>query len=177
MLTVLPPFHTTQMIEDTPAQYKARVQKHAQKVWAPSPKQEQAAGIACETVQAQMSIPIRRSSIPRSRNNCDLIVMASHGRHGISAIVPRQRNGQVLTHCKFPALVHHDAPCPRTGQSIHLSTLAAVNRREIDFANRSPSHIGPVSGMPKRKLEMASGDCRRKTTSSEAKFQNLPARD
>jgi hypothetical protein len=26
-------------------------------------------------------------------------------------------------------------------------------RREIDSANRSPSHIGPVSGMPKRKLE------------------------
>ena len=33
VLTVLPPFHAsttdTQMIEDTPAQYKARMQKHA----------------------------------------------------------------------------------------------------------------------------------------------------
>ena len=36
VLTVLPPFHTittdTQMIEDTPAQYKARMQKHAEKI-------------------------------------------------------------------------------------------------------------------------------------------------
>ena len=35
VLTVLPPFHVfttdTQMIEDTPAQYKARMQKHAEK--------------------------------------------------------------------------------------------------------------------------------------------------
>ena len=35
VLTVLPPFHTfttdTQMIEDTPAQYKARMQEHAEK--------------------------------------------------------------------------------------------------------------------------------------------------
>jgi nucleotide-binding universal stress UspA family protein len=35
VLTVLPPFHTlttdAQMIEDTPAAYKARMQKHAEK--------------------------------------------------------------------------------------------------------------------------------------------------
>ena len=37
-LTVLPPFHIfttdTQMIEDTPAQYQARMQKHAEKILA-----------------------------------------------------------------------------------------------------------------------------------------------
>ena len=36
VLTVLPPFHIittdTQMIEDTPAEYKARMQKHADKI-------------------------------------------------------------------------------------------------------------------------------------------------
>ena len=35
VLTVLPPFHVlttdTQMLEDTPAQYKVRMQEHAQK--------------------------------------------------------------------------------------------------------------------------------------------------
>ena len=40
VLTVLPPFHTfttdTQMIEDTPAQYKARMQEHPEKLLAPS---------------------------------------------------------------------------------------------------------------------------------------------
>jgi hypothetical protein len=37
-LTVLPPFHIfptdTQMIEDTPGQYQARLQKHAEKIFA-----------------------------------------------------------------------------------------------------------------------------------------------
>ena len=37
---------------------------------------------------------------------CDLIVMASHGRHGISAIVLRSETVKVLTHSKIPVLVH-----------------------------------------------------------------------
>jgi nucleotide-binding universal stress UspA family protein len=36
----------------------------------------------------------------------DLIVMASHGRHGISAIVLGSETVKVLTHCKIPVLVH-----------------------------------------------------------------------
>ena len=41
-LTVLPPFHTfttdTQMIEDTPAQYKIRVHDHAENSWRRRPR-------------------------------------------------------------------------------------------------------------------------------------------
>ena len=40
------------------------------------------------------------------------------------------------------------------GVSTSRRAIAGVTcRREIDSANRSPSHIEPVSGMPKRKLE------------------------
>jgi nucleotide-binding universal stress UspA family protein len=35
-----------------------------------------------------------------------LIVMASHGQHGISAIVPGRETVRVLTHCKILVLVH-----------------------------------------------------------------------
>ena len=42
VLTVLLPFHTfttdTQMIEDTPAQYKARMQEHAENSWRRHPR-------------------------------------------------------------------------------------------------------------------------------------------
>ena len=55
---------------------------------------------------SSMSIPIRRSSIPRRSKGCDLIVMASHGRHGISAIVLGSETVKVLTHSKIPVLVH-----------------------------------------------------------------------
>lgn len=37
---------------------------------------------------------------------CDLILMASHGRSGVSAIVLGSETAKVLTHSKIPVLVH-----------------------------------------------------------------------
>jgi nucleotide-binding universal stress UspA family protein len=36
---------------------------------------------------------------------CDLIVMASHGRRGVSALLLGSETQKVLTHCKVPVLV------------------------------------------------------------------------
>ncbi|HSI52204.1 MAG TPA: universal stress protein [Ideonella sp.] len=36
---------------------------------------------------------------------CDLIVMASHGRRGVSALLLGSETQKVLTHCKIPVLV------------------------------------------------------------------------
>ena len=59
VLTVLPPFRTIttdpQMIEDTPAQYKVRMQKHAEKIL--DAVATQAAGVACETIQVEHEHP------------------------------------------------------------------------------------------------------------------------
>jgi Universal stress protein family len=70
-LTVLPPFHTlttdTQMIEDTPAQYKTRMQQQAEKTLGAVAQAAQAAGVACELSRSRTSIPTKRSSIPRYR--------------------------------------------------------------------------------------------------------------
>jgi nucleotide-binding universal stress UspA family protein len=110
VLTVLPPFHTftadTQMIEDTPARYTARMQKHAQKTLGAVAQVGQAAGVACETVQVEHEHPYQAIIDTAQSKNCDLIVMASHGRHGISAIVLGSETVKVLTHCKIPVLVH-----------------------------------------------------------------------
>ena len=40
---------------------------------------------------------------------CDLIVMASHGRRGISAIVLGSETVKVLTHSTIPVLVYRGA--------------------------------------------------------------------
>ena len=37
---------------------------------------------------------------------CDLIVMASHGRRGVSAVVLGSQTVKVLTHSKIPVLVY-----------------------------------------------------------------------
>ena len=110
VLTVLPPFHTfttdTQMIEDTPAQYKARMQKHAERTLGAVADAAQTAGVACEMVQVEHEHPYQAIIDTAKSKDCDLIVMASHGRHGISAIVLGSETVKVLTHSKIPVLVH-----------------------------------------------------------------------
>jgi nucleotide-binding universal stress UspA family protein len=109
-LTVIPPFHTfttdTQMIEDTPAQYKARMQAHAEKILGAVVNAAQAAGVSCEAVHVEHEHPYQAIIDIADSKGCDLIVMASHGRHGISAIVLGSETVKVLTHCKIPVLVH-----------------------------------------------------------------------
>jgi len=109
-LTVLPPFHMfttdTQMLEDTPAQYQARMQKHAEKTLGAAAAAAQAAGVACEMVQVEHEHPYQAIIDIAGSKGCDLIVMASHGRHGIAAIVLGSETVKVLTHSKIPVLVH-----------------------------------------------------------------------
>ena len=110
VLTVLPPFHIfttdTQMFEDTPAQYKARMQDHAEKTLGAVALAAQADGVACELVHIEHEHPYRAIIDTAVSKGCDLIVMASHGRHGISAIVLGSETVKVLTHSKVPVLVH-----------------------------------------------------------------------
>src|SRR5271169_3396600 len=109
VLTVLPPFRVfttdTQMIEDTPAQHKARMQEYAQKTLGIVAQAAQAASVACETVQVEHEHPYRAIIDTAGSKGCDLIVMASHGRHGISALVLGSETVKVLTHSKIPVLV------------------------------------------------------------------------
>ena len=109
-LTVVTPFHMfttyTQMLEDTPAKYTIRVQENAKKTLSAVASAAKAAGVACETVQVEHEHPYQAIIDTAASKGCDLIVMASHGRHGISAIVLGSETVKVLTHTKIPVLVH-----------------------------------------------------------------------
>jgi len=110
VLTVLPPFHTlttdARMIEDTPAQYKARMHKEAEKTLNAAVSCAKSEDVVCETIQVEHEHPYQAIINTADSKACDLIVMASHGRHGISAIVLGSETVKVLTHCKIPVLVH-----------------------------------------------------------------------
>jgi nucleotide-binding universal stress UspA family protein len=41
-----------------------------------------------------------------NKNGCDLIAMASHGRHGLAAVVLGSETIKVLTHSTVPVLVY-----------------------------------------------------------------------
>ena len=65
------------------------------------------AGVACETVQIEEDHPYEAIINAAQQRGCDLIVMASHGRSGIAAIVLGSVTTKVLTHTKIPVLVCH----------------------------------------------------------------------
>jgi nucleotide-binding universal stress UspA family protein len=103
MLTVLPPDMITTDTQLNEIR-KARMQKHAEEIL--SAVAMQAAGVACETIQVEHDHPYQAIIDTADSKGCDLIVMASHGRHGISAIVLGSETVKVLTHCKIPVLAY-----------------------------------------------------------------------
>ena len=112
VLTVSAPFHvfTTDLemvLEDTAAQYQAGMQQRAEKILGAVAHLAQAAGVACETVHVEHEHPYQAIIDTAASRGCDLIVMASHGRRGISAIVLGSETVKLLTHSKIPVLVHH----------------------------------------------------------------------
>jgi nucleotide-binding universal stress UspA family protein len=70
-----------------------------------------AAGVSCETMHVEHDHPYLAIIETAARKSCDLIVMASHGRRGISAIVLGSEAVKVLTHSTIPVLVFR-APHP-----------------------------------------------------------------
>jgi len=105
ILTVLPPDMITADREVDEIR-KASKQKHAEEVLGAVATQTQTAGVACETIQVEHEHPYQAIINTADSKGCDLIVMASHGRRGISAIVLGSETVKVLTHCKIPVLVY-----------------------------------------------------------------------
>jgi nucleotide-binding universal stress UspA family protein len=103
VLTVLPP-PTTTSDTDMAETRKASMQKHAEEILCAVAKQ--AAGITCDTIQVEHDDAYRAIIDTADAKGCDLIVMASHGRRGIAAIVLGSETVKVLTHCKIPVLVY-----------------------------------------------------------------------
>jgi nucleotide-binding universal stress UspA family protein len=64
-----------------------------------------AAGVRCETTHLQHDRPWEAIIQTAERKGCDLIIMASHGRAGVSAVVLGSETNKVLTHSKIPVLV------------------------------------------------------------------------
>ena len=66
----------------------------------------QAAGVPCETIHEVNDQPYRAIIDAAQAVGCDLIVMASHGRRGISALLLGSETSKVLTHSTIPVLVY-----------------------------------------------------------------------
>jgi nucleotide-binding universal stress UspA family protein len=122
-VTISIPFHIfavePHFVTDTPNSYKERTTAVAAKRLARVQGAAAAAGVPCEVVHVEHEHPYQAIIDVAKTRGCDLIVMASHGRRGISAIVLGSETLKVLTHSTIPVLV-----C-RTARSVLLAPFAA----------------------------------------------------
>jgi nucleotide-binding universal stress UspA family protein len=80
---------------------------HATKVLNTVADAAKAAGVPCETMQIVQDHPYEAIIATAKGKGCDLIVMASHGRSGMAAIVLGSVTSKVLAHTSIPVLVCH----------------------------------------------------------------------
>jgi len=66
----------------------------------------EAAGVPCDTISEVHDQPYRAIIDAAHAKGCDLIVMASHGRRGMSALLLGSETNKVLTHSTIPVLVY-----------------------------------------------------------------------
>ena len=97
---------TPSQLEYTPIEYKKYAEAHAGKVLGTVSNAAKAAGVACETLHAEHEHVYQAIIDAAEARRCDLIVMASHGRRGVSAVVLGSETVKVLTHSKIPMLVY-----------------------------------------------------------------------
>jgi nucleotide-binding universal stress UspA family protein len=109
-LTVTEPFHLLSVapsqLEYTPIEYKKYAEAHAEKVLASVSAASKLAGVVCESLHVEHEHIYQAIIDAASARRCDLIVMASHGRRGISAVVLGSETVKVLTHSNIPVLVY-----------------------------------------------------------------------
>ena len=64
-----------------------------------------AAGVACEAHTVEALHPWEAIIEHAQRTDCDVLVMASHGRRGVAAMLLGSETNRVLTHSHLPVLV------------------------------------------------------------------------
>ena len=101
------PASRVDLISSAFAEYAERAKAHAAKILDGVAAEAKAAGVACDTVQITHDHPYEGIVATAKDKGCDLIVMASHGRAGIAAVVLGSVTTKVLTHTKIPVLVCH----------------------------------------------------------------------
>ena len=89
------------------AKYSEQIKRHATSVLNGAAEAAKQAGLSCDTIQVEHEFPFRAIINTAKDKSCDLIVMASHGRGGLSAVVLGSVTNKVLTHTNIPVLVCH----------------------------------------------------------------------
>ncbi|MFS8977360.1 universal stress protein [Cupriavidus necator] len=108
-LHVIPEYHLLTYrltsLQDTKDTFAAETARHADTFLAAITRAAGQAGVPCETVTATDDHPWQAIVQCAQQRDCDLIVMSSHGRRGLQALLIGSETQKVLTHSTIPVLV------------------------------------------------------------------------
>ena len=77
----------------------------AQKMLGTIARQAKTRGLRCATMSVASDFPYQQIITAARKKKCDLIMMASHGRRGLSSLLLGSETAKVLMHSKVPVLV------------------------------------------------------------------------
>jgi nucleotide-binding universal stress UspA family protein len=85
--------------------YETSANESATAILAGASKLARKAGITCATVHGKDQFPSEGILQAAAKNNCDLIVMASHGRRGLGRLLLGSVAAKVATYSTVPVLI------------------------------------------------------------------------
>ena len=86
-------------------EYAALATQEAEKILSAIAEKAEAGGLECATVHTIAPAPWEAILAAAKKAKADAIVMASHGRRGVSALLLGSETQKVLTHSKIPVIV------------------------------------------------------------------------
>jgi nucleotide-binding universal stress UspA family protein len=85
--------------------YDANCRKLAQAILGSAEKAAAAAGVGCETLHVENSAPAKAILETAKARSCDLIVLTSHGRHGLERFILGSQAARVVQSAETSVLV------------------------------------------------------------------------
>jgi nucleotide-binding universal stress UspA family protein len=101
-----PFFYETEIPKEFIEQKEKRYKELAETYLTVIEKAAKEEGVACDVVYERNDYPYEAIIRVAEQKGCDLIMMASHGRRGVGALLIGSETQKVLTHSKIPVLVY-----------------------------------------------------------------------
>lgn len=109
VLSVFEPFEiftpSPEQLSSTREEYEKYARMETARALSDAQFKAKSLGVTCFGEQVESDEPYEAIISTAQAKGCDLIVMASHGRRGINALILGSVTTKVLTHSKIPVLV------------------------------------------------------------------------
>jgi nucleotide-binding universal stress UspA family protein len=101
---VLPDYGAYEMLSEEA--FEKETAEEAKSILAVAEEEAASSRVPCRIVAKRDSDVFRSIIDAATEYNCDLILMASHGRRGFTGLLMGSETTKVLTHCRIPVLVY-----------------------------------------------------------------------